>query len=129
MSRSVLQRQRTCGGLGSTNSPRSIGGGGGQGFSTDSQQSTKSCLNVPSSLAATPLLRHQVSADGRYAGGAGAGSTPQSKREVFKWSGVTVSFDADSVKIENEVNGGLSSGIKSIGKEVRYEHALLYIFF
>ncbi|CAG7722711.1 unnamed protein product, partial [Allacma fusca] len=38
------------------------------------------------------------------------------KRETFKWSGVIVSFDADSVKIENEVNGA-PPGIKTIGKE------------
>lgn len=45
-------------------------------------------------------------------------TTPRSDRkEVFNWSGVTVSFDAESIKIENEVNSSLS-GIKSIGKEV-----------
>lgn len=54
----------------------------------------------------------------------GTGGSRLDRRETFKWSGVTVSFDAESVKIENEVNGA-PPGIKKIGKEVGF-HSYLY---
>jgi len=124
-----LERQRTHGGL--CGSARILGTT--PGFSTDSGTSVKSAagLVVPIS-SSTPLLRHQVSGDGSASislgtGGSisphrplpGSSSIQRSKlqREVFKWSGVTVSFDAESIKIENELNGG-PPGLKTIGKEV-----------
>ena len=114
-----LQRQKTCGGLGYESSSRSIITSAAQGLSTDSQQSTKSCLALPSSsLVTTPLLRHHVSVEGACTGSTSHSHRSDTKREIFKWSGVTVSFDADSVTIENEVNGSVP-GLKSLGKEVQ----------
>ncbi len=87
-----------------------------RGLSTESQQSKCSLYG---SVSASPLLNrscqyqhhpqiipHQQS---------DTSGTKSDKKEVFKWSGVTVSFDAESAKIENEVNGG-PPGIKEVFK-------------
>ena len=103
-----------------------------RGPSSDSQQSRNS-LQVPGSLTTTPLVQHRTMvgkrgasngsqlvhqySDSTTGGTRSDNNTTGSKRERFKWSGVVVSFDADSVKIENEVNGA-PPGIKTIGKEV-----------
>lgn len=112
-----LQRQKGLGGIGN---PTTVGAD--RGISTESQQS-KCSLPVPSgSISTSPLLNrggqyhhhphplHTQQSDT-------SGTKSDSKRETFKWSGVTVSFDADSIKIENEVNGG-PPGIR---KEVSFK--------
>lgn len=114
-----LEKQRTQGGL--------CGGGralGNAGISTDSAQSKGSSLCPPVISSSVPLLQHQGSGDGSQSQGThlssphlSQGIKARSKREIFKWSGVTVSFDADSVKIENEVNGGLKTFGKEVGKD------------
>lgn len=111
---SRLQRQKSCGGVGAGGS---LGSAPFRGPSTDSQQSKQS-LPLPGcsvSVAATPLLSRK----NPQHSDSGTGGSKFDKRETFKWSGVTVSFDAESVKIENEVNGA-PPGIKKIGKEVRF---------
>jgi len=136
-----LERQRSCGGYAGTSG---IGQPPGpyRGPSTESQQSRVS-LRVPGSLTATPLLGHKNNnsatpsrtgtsivhqlthqySDSTTGGTRSDNNLPihPSKREKFKWSGVIVSFDADSVKIENDVNGA-PPGIKTIGKEVHFIH-------
>lgn len=133
---SKLQRQKSCGGVGTGGG--SLGNAPFRGPSTDSQQSKQS-LPLPgcsgmSGAAGTPLLsrkntnsnnnnnhhhppQHQHSTGCQHNSDSGTGGSKVDRRETFKWSGVTVSFDAESVKIENEVNGA-PPGIKTIGKEV-----------
>jgi len=110
---SKLQRQK-----GIAETP--LGGVGGP--SVDSQQS-KNSLSVPlasSTTTTTPssCRRHHVNPQLVQQLTSDSGDTRSAERRAkFKWSGVTISFDADSAKIENEVNGA-PPGIKSIGKEV-----------
>jgi hypothetical protein len=122
-----LQRQKGVGGIGNQAIPTATTTGPHRGPSLESQQSKCSLSVPPGSRTASPLLHRQAvplihqqpSAD------SGTGGTHRSeRRETFKWSGVTVSFDAESVKIENEVNGG-PPGIKKLGKEVQFPFLLL----
>lgn len=112
-----LQRQKGLGGIGNVPPPP-------RGPSTESQQS-KCSLTLPpgtGSVSESPLLNraqeqhHHHSQTIRHQHSDTSG-TKSDKREILKWSGVTVSFDADSIKIENEVNGG-PPGIK---KEVNFQ--------
>lgn len=51
------------------------------------------------------------------------------RRETFKWSGVKVSYDAESVKIENEATAnGVPPGppMKAIGKEVGHTQSIIF---
>ena len=130
--KSKLKRQKNYGGF--ENPPEEGSGavvaphsGPLRGPSTESQQSRNS-LQVPGSLTTTPLVQKKpATGNGSQAlihqysdsttGGTRSENNMGSKRERFNWSGVVVSFDADSVKIENEVNGA-PPGIKAIGKEV-----------
>ncbi|CAL8147880.1 unnamed protein product [Orchesella dallaii] len=111
---SKLQRQKSCGGVGTG---ATSGAAPFRGPSTDSQQSKQS-LPLPGcsggSVTATPLLNRKTF-NPQHSDSTGGSRVD--KKETFKWSGVTVSFDAESVKIENEVNGA-PPGIKKIGKEV-----------
>lgn len=149
---SKLQRQKSCGGVGTGGS---FGSAPFRGPSTDSQQSKQS-LPLPGCSSGgggagqnqTPLLsrkntnpnnnnnnRHhhhyqhhrQQSTGAQQHSDSGTGGSRFDKRETFKWSGVTVSFDAESVKIENEVNGELP-GIKKIGKEVGLSFVYIHCF-
>lgn len=110
-----LQRQKGVGGIAG-----SLGFVGPQrGPSTESQQSKCSLPVLSGSLTASPLLHrphHAQTVTHQHSDSTG-GTRSENKREIFKWSGVTVSFDAESVKIENEVNGA-PPGIKKLGKEV-----------
>jgi len=113
-----LQRQKGVGGIGNQSVMPPA-----RGPSSESQQSKGSLNIIHGSLTASPLLsRSQAQSHhppiNQQTSDSGTGGTHRSeRRETFKWSGVTVSFDAESVKIENEVNGG-PPGIKKLGKEV-----------
>jgi hypothetical protein len=130
-----LKRQKGVGGIGNQAAPF---GGPFKGPSSDSQHSkyslplpprqtdsgTESPLLSRINHQYQPTLSHHHSNPNPTSPSSGlqhqqsdTSGTRSDKKEILKWSGVKISFDADSVKIENEVNGG-PPGIKKLGKEV-----------